>query len=303
MRSRSRADADRLADVQRPSRAVAEHVHAGPGGQRPEVDVRRGARRRHQRAGRPAATRAPATTGEQVERVPHGGRGGTQAPEQSAEDARAGLGVGQSAVHGGDLDVQRARQRRQPALADQRGKAPGQRHRAQHRRVGPPQPGAGERSGQSAPIESGAVGDHHPSLQTLGHLAQHAIGRRRGGQHRSADPGQALDGAHRRAASRHQRLVTVVQLAPAHQHRADLRQLAVLAPTAGCLHVDDQELGRAQRLVAQHHAPCLRRPADGLQRHLRGTDDCDDGRAGYDGVHRQERKSRCPPSPPGPRSP
>ena len=70
---------------------------------------RAGSQGQHPEGGR-RAPRAPAPASEQVEGVAHGGRGRAQAAEQGAEDARAGLGVGQGPVHGPDLDVQRAGQ-------------------------------------------------------------------------------------------------------------------------------------------------------------------------------------------------
>jgi len=62
-------------------------------------------------------------------------------------------------------------------------------------------------------------------------------------------PGEALDPAPQRRAHADQRLVAVVQLAAADEHRADLRQLAGVPRQPVGLGVDDEELRMGERLI------------------------------------------------------
>jgi hypothetical protein len=93
------------------------------------------------------------------------------------------------------------------------------------------------------------VGDHYPPAQQLGQPREHRLRRRRGVDHRLRDPGEALDRAAEPLARGHQRLVAIVQLPAADQHRPHLGQLARLARAAVGLRVDGNELHRAQRRV------------------------------------------------------
>ena len=174
---------------------------------------------------------------------------------------------------GPHVDVQRGRERAQPTLPGQRREAAGQRHRAQHGRRRPRHPGPGEGAPQRAHVEARAVRHQHPAAQATGELGQRPFGRRRGVHHLLRDPGQALHRPRERRARRHQRRPAVVQLAAAHQDRAHLGHLAVLARRAVGLHVHAQELRLRQRagqelLRRGLHGHGLRARADVLQPRL-----------------------------------
>jgi hypothetical protein len=156
-----------------------------------------------------------------------------------------------------DLDPERSGERRQPALAHERGELPRQRDRAEHRRAGPVQPAPVERLAQYAHVEARVVGDQHPSLHARGELGQDGgrLGRRV--DHRLRDPGEALDAAPQRKLRANHRLPRLVQLAPADEHTADLGELALVAPEPVGLGVDGEELGGRERLVAQIHGEHL----------------------------------------------
>jgi hypothetical protein len=176
-----------------------------------------------------------------------------QAPEERAEDTGAGLGVGERAVGRLDLDPERVGERGEPALAHERREAARQRDRAEHRWVGPRQSGALEGLCEHAPVEGRVVGHEHAAGQQLRQIGQRGLGRRRGVDHLLRDLREALDRARQRDDPADERLPAVVQLAPAHEHRADLRELAGVAGAAVGLGVDDEELGRGQRLGVQVH--------------------------------------------------
>ena len=93
VRPRARAQADRLADVERTAVGVAEDVDARVLGQAgevgPVVAAARGARRLGLRR---------LAWAQQRQRLPHRARVGAQPRQQRAQHARAGLGVGQRAV-------------------------------------------------------------------------------------------------------------------------------------------------------------------------------------------------------------
>ena len=115
VRPRARAQADRLADVERAAVGVAEDVDARVLRAAPEVGApraRAGARPVAPRAaGAPRAGRSSATASPTVVRVR------AQPREQRAEDARAGLGVRQRAVDAADLDPEPVGERGEPAPA------------------------------------------------------------------------------------------------------------------------------------------------------------------------------------------
>jgi hypothetical protein len=172
-----------------------------------------------------------------------------QAREQGAEDPGACLGVGERAVRDVDLDPERVGQQRQLARALQRQHGACERRSAQHRRVGPLQADAAERLTQDPAVERGAVRDHHPPLQKQRERRKHGLGVGRGIDLVLCDAREALDSAPERHVRAYQRLPPVVQLAAADEHRADLGQLAGIAPEAIRLGVDDDELGARQRLL------------------------------------------------------
>jgi hypothetical protein len=181
---------------------------------------------------------------------------GTEAPEQRAEHARAGLGVGEGAVRRVDLHAERVGQRGEPALAHERGELSRQRDGAQRRRVGPVQARALEGLAQDAAVERGVVGDEHARGRRPDQhreVGQYGVGRRSLVDHPLGDAREALDRARERRAAADERLPAVVQLAAADEHRADLRQLAGLARLAVGLRVDDEELGGRKRLLEQLH--------------------------------------------------
>ena len=269
MRARPGAQRHRLSHVQRAARAVAEHVDAGGGGQARQVKAARHAGPGQPPRRRAAPRAAPPAGREQLDSVRDRGRVRAQAAEQRTEDSGARLGVGQGAVLDLDLDAQRGGQRREPALAHQRGEAARQGDRAQHRRIGPLQAGALEGLPEHAAVERRRVGDEGAPGQTAGQLRQDAAGRRRLGDHLLRDPGQALDAARERSLHAHERLESLVQLPAADQHGAHLGQLAVLAGGAVGLDVDGEELGRGQRQIARFHTEPVRPGSDGMQRPLR----------------------------------
>ena len=202
---------------------------------------------------------------ERLERVADRRGVRAQAPEQRAEHARAGLGVGQRAVRRVDLDAQRVGQRGEPALAHERRVAARQRDRAQRRRVGPRQPRALERLAQDAAVERRVVGDEHAlrrRADELGEVGQDRVGGRRLVDHRLRDLREALDRARQRRGAADERLPAIVQLAAADEHRADLGQLAGVARAAVGLGVDDDELRRRQRLGEQVHRGRFARAKD-----------------------------------------
>ena len=104
VRPRSRAQIDRLADVQRPPVRVAEHVDTGLVRERGEVRALATGPFGHGRRARADAARV-----EQAERVADRRRVRREAPEERAEDPRARARVRQRAVDLVDLDPQRTR--------------------------------------------------------------------------------------------------------------------------------------------------------------------------------------------------
>ncbi len=184
VRAGARAQADRLADVERVAVGVAEDVDARVVGELGEVGplVARAL----------GAGRAPAPAGALLR--PHREQGvadrerrRAEPRQQRAQHARARLGVGQRAVRLGDLDPERVGQRREPAAALQRREAARERDRAQHRRVGPVERGAGEGLPEHARVERRVVRDEHRPAQQLRQLGQHRLRRRRLVDHRLRD--------------------------------------------------------------------------------------------------------------------
>jgi hypothetical protein len=245
VRPRPRAQADRLADVERAAVGVAEDVDPRVLGQPREVGAALG---RAARRGRLRTRAAPSRRAEQRERLPHRPGVRAQAPEQGAEHPGAGLGVGQRPVRRVDLDPERVGERREPAAALQRGEAAGHRDRAEHGRRRPVEPRARERLAQHPLVEARRVRDEHPPAQPDREVGQHRLGGRRRLEHGLGDPGEALDAAAERSGDADERAPAVVQLAAADEHRAHLGELALLAGTAVRLRVDGEELGRGQRL-------------------------------------------------------
>ena len=197
-------------------------------------------------------------------------RGGVRAQprEQRAEHARARERVGQRAVDLVDLDAERVGQRRQ-----RRACAPAARSGAP---AGPCRAPAAR--GQSSPQRSNAwrstraVEARRCGRPAPGRRAARPAPRapRRGGgrgvDHRLRDAGEALDAARQRAFRPHQRVECVVQLAAAHQHGADLGQLAEVAGEPVGLGVDGEELGAGHGLVEQiHERPMQPSGSDGSQ--------------------------------------
>jgi hypothetical protein len=186
-------------------------------------------------------------------------RGGwSAATAERAEDARAGLRVGERAVRRLDLDAEGVREAREPALAHQRGEAAREGDRAEHRRIGPRQARALERLREDPAVEGGVVGDEHPGRRRsdeLGQVRQRRLGGRSAVDHLLCDPGEALDRARQRRSAADERLPAVVQLAAADEHGTDLGELAGLARAPVGLGVDDEELGRRQRCSQQVHRP------------------------------------------------
>jgi hypothetical protein len=157
---RTTADRDRLADVQRSTRAVAEQIDPGVARQLAELELRQ-----RRDAGRAALRRRAATAAaRRQQRGRLGDRGGVraQAGEQRAEHASAGLGIRECAVGGLHLDTERIGDGHELALALERQQRPRQGRGAQNRRVGPLGPDALERLAQHPAVERGVVGHHHP---------------------------------------------------------------------------------------------------------------------------------------------
>ena len=256
VRPSARAQADRLADVQRPAVGVAEDVDAGILGQPREVGPVVAAAGGLRRLGPRGAAGS-----QQGQRLRHRARVRAQARQQGAQHARAGLGVGQRAVGGLDLDPQRIGERGEAAAALERRQPARERHRAHHRRVRPLELGALERLLEHADVEPRRVGDEDPALHLLGELGQDMLGRRRLVDHRLGDPGEALDAAAERLGDADQRAPAVVQLAAADQHGAHLGQLAALLRLPVGLGVDGEELSAGEQAVEEggfgHRAACL----------------------------------------------
>ena len=210
---------------------------------------RRGRRRRpesfgrSERSGRSAGWPAPTFGGDVASPAPRREQtasasasvGGVRAQprEERAEDARAGLGVGERAVRDLDLDAERL-PRAARACA---GRASGAKRRAS----ATVQSTGG--SGHSQPARSNAwrstrrskLAECATSTRPVEHareLRQHALRRRRVGDHHLRDPGEALDAARQRPAHATSDSTALVQLAAADEHRADLGQLARLARDA-----------------------------------------------------------------------
>ena len=257
VRARARAKRHRLPHVQRLPALVAEHVHARVVRQRREVRALV-ARDRLARLGLARAT----ARAEQVERVADRDRVRAQLREQRAEHARARERVRQRAVHLVDLDAERAGERREPALAHERREPARERDGADHRRLRPVEPGALERLAQNADVEAGVVGDHHPPLEQVGQLAEHLVRRRRSVHHALCNAGEALDAARERPLDPDERVVGLVQLPAAHEHRPDLGHLAEVAAVAVRLGVERHELGGGEGCGESGHGPAIepRRP-------------------------------------------
>ena len=145
---------------------------------------------------------------------------------------------------------------RELALTRQRVQAAGHRDRADHRRVRPLDLGPPEGLREDAAVERRAVRDEHAALEQLGEIGQRRLGRRRLVDHRLRYPGERLDASRQRLAGVDERLPAFVQLAAAHQHGADLRQLAGLACETVRLGVDDEEFGGCERGVRIHPTLC-----------------------------------------------
>ena len=258
VRPRPAADRDRLADVEHPARGVAEQVDArvaraarrsraaAPACARGELPARSRARGPRARAAREAPLGSSAAIASATVPALAHRRG------NSAHSTRAQVSASASARWAtADLDPERVGEHGQLALALQRQHHPGQRRRAEHRRVGP----LADRS------RSNAWRSTRRSTARCGRPS-------RGPASRSASSGSTASGqgaastiawvmpvkrwmpAPQRRARAHQRAPAIVQLAAADQHRADLGHLAGVAAEAVGLGVDDQELGawpRARR--------------------------------------------------------
>jgi len=194
VRSRACAQRDGLADVEHLSGGVAKDVDAGLVGQAGRVRPVALDRTRADRARGPRRPRS-ARRAQRRERVGDGRGVRAQLAEQRAEDARAGLGVGECAVRRLDLDAERVGECGQPALARERSETSRQRDGAQRGRVGPAQVGALEGLAQHAAVERGVVGDEHAPLQLLGEVGQDRVGRRGGVDHVLGDLREVLDRA------------------------------------------------------------------------------------------------------------
>jgi len=242
VRARAAAHGYRLAHVERLATLVPEDVDAGVIGELAEVRALL-ARHPHPRLLGAAEARAGELQG-----VADGGGMSAEAREQRAEHACARLGIHQRAVRGLHLDAERLRQRPQLALPRQRREPCGQPDGAHEGRLVPVHTGALERLTKGPAVEARVVGDEHPVARQLRELLEHLVGRRGGVHHGLTDPGEALDAARQRLLDPHERLKAVVQLAAAHEHGADLGDLAQIARAAVGLHVDGEELGGGQRL-------------------------------------------------------
>ena len=127
-------------------------------------------------------------------------------------------------------------------------------------------------SGHSSPARSNACASTResndalwatstrPSISGANSRSTSAGGRRRV-HHLLGDAGQPLDAPRQRPLHGHQRLEAVVQLAAAHQHRADLGQLAQVAAAAVGLGVHGQVLGVRAGLIQQVHGRACKRAA------------------------------------------
>src|SRR5439155_10578219 len=73
--------------------------------------------------------------------------------------------------------------------------------------------------------------------------------------HLLRDAGEPLYPAREPGFGGHEALEGLVQLSPADEHRAHLRQLAVLSPTPVRLRVHDQELGGCDGALRELHGP------------------------------------------------
>ena len=257
MRPGTRAQRHRLAHVQRPPALVAEDVDAGVVRQRGEV---RALIARDRLAGLGLA-RATARA-QQVEGIAHRHRVRAQLREQRAEDTRAREGVGQRAVHLVHLDPERAGERREGALPDERGEAACELNGAEGGRRGPVEPCALERLAQHAHVEARVVRDQHAALEQVGELAQNLLRRRRAVDHPLGDPGEALDPARERALHLHERVEGLMQLPAAHEDGTDLGHLAEVAAVPVGLGVERHELGGREGLVELGHERVIesRRP-------------------------------------------
>ena len=134
------------------------------------------------------------------------------------------------------------------------------------------QAGALEGLAQDAAVERRVVGDEHARgrrADQLGEVGQDGVGGGRLVDHPLRDAREALDRARQRRDAADERLPAIVQLAAADEHRADLGQLAGVAGLAVGLRVDDEELGRRERLSEQlHPTQASRAQHDGMQRRV-----------------------------------
>ena len=113
-------------------------------------------------------------------------------------------------------------------------------------------------------VEARVVGDQHAPLEQVGDLGQHLLGRRRSVHHALCNAGEALDAARERPLDLHERVVGLVELPTADQHRADLGHLAEVAAVAVRLGVEGDELGGGEGCVEVRHEPAIEpRGSDG----------------------------------------
>ena len=271
VRPRARAQADRLADVQRVAVGVAEDVDARVLGERAEVGplVTRPLRPDRLEARRLARGRSDRSASAIVRAFAHS-RG------SSAHSTRAHVSASGSArCVWLDLDPERVGERGEPAAALQRREPARERDRAQHRRVRPFELGALERLLEHADVEARVVRDEQTTAQLLGERRQHVGRRRRLVDHLLRDPGEALDAAAERLRHADQRAPALVQLAAADQHGADLGQLAALLRLPVGLRVDGEELGLGDRGVEEigvgHGPRVIRLQPDGHARRVCST--------------------------------
>ena len=279
VRARARAQADRLADVERAAVGVAEDVDAGVLGQRGEVRALLGARRRRRARRRPARRRARRGAGRAARPPRRPSRRARIRRANSAQNTRAQVSAsGQRAVGHLDLDPERVGERGEAAAALQRREAARHRDRAQHRRLGPVERRARERAAQHAAGRSAPSARRARGRAAAGELGQHRLGRRRVVDHRLRDPGEALDPA-RRAAPRRRRARTSGRAArrrrPAPRRPRSARSARARARSSPCRRRGTPRVasGCVRRSAAASRCSCERsfiRPRpDGMQRACR----------------------------------
>jgi hypothetical protein len=168
-----------------------------------------------------------------------------------------------------DLDPERVGDRAKPAAALERHQRPRQGGGADRRRRRPVEADALERLAQYAAVERRVVRDHDSAFQAAFQLGKHLIDLGRPVDHRLRDPGESLDPPAQRHVRADQRFEAVVQLAAPDEHGADLGHLALVARETVGLGVEDEELGRRERLLGKCHRAVIPTAPDGMHRWLR----------------------------------